>query len=77
MTIKNGIKKIINRILYNAYTTKETIYNPADILNLSQYNSDGSSELYDSNGVDDFIPATVKRVSLNDFDNIEMLNRDE
>lgn len=63
--------------LYNAYTTKEAIYNPSDILNLSQYNSDSSSELYDSNGVDDFIPATVKRVSLNDFDNIEMLNIDE
>ena len=77
MTIKNGIKKIISRCLYNAYTTKEVSINPNDILNLSLYNSGSCTELYDSTGIDDFIPTIVKRVSINDFDNIEMPNRDE
>ena len=57
--------------LYNAYTTKEDMYNPSDILNLSRFNSDDICSYsyaddfdYESNG--------IKRVSLDALDDISM-----
>jgi hypothetical protein len=55
--------------LYNAYTTKEDMYNPSDILSLSKYNSDSNYD-YGFEDNDDLIPSTIKRVSLNDLDDI-------
>ena len=52
--------------LYNAYTTKEAVYDPSDILNLSQFNSENSYSLLDEISDED-IPEGIKRVSLKDL----------
>ena len=65
--------------LYNAKTSKETIYNPSDILNLSQFNSDSDLSNYALMPTDDLEDnfAGVKRVSLASLDDISyLLNRD-
>ena len=56
--------------LYNANISKETLYNPDDILNLSRYNS-GSLDNYVEIPVDDldYIDSNIKRVSLGDLEN--------
>ena len=56
--------------LYNANISKETLYNPDDILNLSKYNS-GSLDNYVEIPVDDldYIDSNIKRVSLEDLEN--------
>lgn len=58
--------------LYNAYTTKEDMYNPSDILNLSMFNSDSEiTTAYEMSDADDLIPHTARRVSLNDIDDVK------
>ena len=62
--------------LYNAKNTKEVIYNPGDILNLSHYNSndvysDSSSEYSDE---DDY--PGIKRVSLDNLEDPFLLRGD-
>ena len=56
--------------LYNANISKETLYNPDDILNLSKYNS-GNLNNYVEIPVDDldYIDSNIKRVSLEDLEN--------
>jgi hypothetical protein len=58
--------------LYNAKTTKEIMYNPSDILNLSQFNSESDLSNYALMPTDDLDDsfASIKRVSLNDLDDI-------
>lgn len=53
--------------LYNAYTSKETVYNPSDILNLSSYNSNMSNYVNTPTDDLDFISG-VKRISLAEID---------
>ena len=64
--------------LYNAFTSKEIIANPSDILNLSLYNSEDSSN-YTSASVDDFDFEMngIKRVSLNVSDDVSLYNKSE
>ena len=64
--------------LYNANISKETLYNPDDILNLSRYNS-GSIDNYAEVPLDDidYVDSTIKRVSLEDLENpFRYLNTD-
>jgi hypothetical protein len=62
--------------LYNAYTSKEAVFDPSDILNLSKFNS----EFDLAPSVDDFnddLLNGIKRVSLDEIDDIsQYLNRD-
>ena len=64
--------------LYNAFTSKEVIANPSDILNLSLYNSDNSNN-YTSASVDDFDFEMngIKRISLNATDEASLYNKHE
>lgn len=57
--------------LYNAKNTKEVMYNPNDILNLSQFNSDSDLSNYALMPTDDLDDDSlgVKRVSLDDLEN--------
>lgn len=70
-TAHGGTKDIMDGVvgaLYNAYTTKEVIYNPADILNLVKFNNDYDS-LYDYMDENCEIDG-IKRVSLDRLDDI-------
>lgn len=60
--------------LYNAYTTKEDMYNPSDVLNLSKYNYDGYTETYSNVDLDDFDFESngIKRVSLDSLNDIKL-----
>ena len=62
--------------LYNAYTSKEAVFDPSDILNLSKFNN----EFDLAPSVDDFndsLLSGIKRVSLDEIDDISpYLNRD-
>jgi len=62
--------------LYNAYTSKEAVFDPSDILNLSKFNN----EFDLAPSVDDFndnLLNGIKRVSLDEIDDISpYLNRD-
>ena len=64
--------------LYNAFTSKEVIANPSDILNLSLYNSEYSGN-YTSASVDDFDFEMngIKRISLNATDDVSRYNKSE
>ena len=64
--------------LYNAFTSKEVIANPSDILNLSLYNSEDSNN-YTSASIDDFDFEMngIKRVSLNVSDDVSLYNKHE
>lgn len=64
--------------LYNAFTSKEVIANPSDILNLSLYNSEDSNS-YTSTSIDDFDFEMngIKRVSLNVSDDVSLYNKHE
>lgn len=64
--------------LYNAFTSKEIIANPSDILNLSLYNSEDSNN-YTSASIDDFDFEMngIKRVSLNVSDDVSLYNKHE
>lgn len=64
--------------LYNAFTSKEVIANPSDILNLSLYNSEDSNS-YTSASIDDFDFEMngIKRVSLNVSDDVSLYNKHE
>lgn len=64
--------------LYNAFTSKEVIANPSDILNLSLYNSEDSNN-YTSASVDDFDFEMngIKRISLNAADEVSLYNKSE
>lgn len=64
--------------LYNAFTSKEVIANPSDILNLSLYNSEDSNN-YTSASIDDFDFEMngIKRVSLNVSDEASLYNKHE
>lgn len=64
--------------LYNAFTSKEIIANPSDILNLSLYNSEDSNN-YTSASIDDFDFEMngIKRVSLNVSDDVSLYNKSE
>lgn len=64
--------------LYNAFTSKEVIANPSDILNLSLYNSEYSGN-YTSASVDDFDFEMngIKRISLNATDEASLYNKHE
>lgn len=64
--------------LYNAFTSKEVIANPSDILNLSLYNSEDSNN-YTSTSIDDFDFEMngIKRVSLNVSDDVSLYNKHE
>ena len=64
--------------LYNAFTSKELIANPSDILNLSLYNSEYSNN-YTSASVDDFDFEMngIKRISLNATDDVSRYNKSE
>ena len=64
--------------LYNAFTSKEVIANPSDILNLSLYNSEDSNN-YTSASVDDFDFEMngIKRISLNSTDEVSLYNKHE
>ena len=64
--------------LYNAFTSKEVIANPSDILNLSLYNSEDSNN-YTSACVDDFDFEMngIKRISLNSTDEVSLYNKHE
>lgn len=43
--------------LYNAFTSKETVYNPNDVLNLSLFNSEFSDgSLSSSEEIENFLP---------------------
>ena len=64
--------------LYNAKISKEAVYNPSDILNLSRFNS-GDLDNYAEMPVDDFdyINQNIKRISLEDLeDPFRYLNTD-
>lgn len=65
--------------LYNAYTSKESMYNPNDILNLSSFNSENDLSSYAYMPTDDLdLMQGIKRVSLNDLDDISnYLSKDE
>lgn len=72
-TAHGGTKDVIDAVfgsLYNAKTTKEAISNPNDILCLSQFNCDTSSYNYNDYAGEDFIPDGVKRVSIDNLDDI-------
>jgi hypothetical protein len=58
--------------LYNAYTTQETIFNPDDILNLSQFNSGDINSSYSDVIADDFDYENngIKRVSLDSLEDV-------
>ena len=64
--------------LYNAFTSKEAIANPSDILNLSLYNSEDSNN-YISTSIDDFDFEMngIKRISLNATDEASLYNKHE
>ena len=64
--------------LYNAFSSKEVIANPSDILNLSLYNSEYSGN-YTSASVDDFDFEMngIKRISLNATDEASLYNKHE
>lgn len=64
--------------LYNAFTSKEIIANPSDILNLSLYNSEDSNN-YTSTSIDDFDFEMngIKRVSLNVSDDASLYSKHE
>lgn len=58
--------------LYNAKTTREVIYNPNDVLNLSLFNSEFSADsLSSSEEIENFLPG-VKRVSLDSIDDVDV-----
>lgn len=68
-TDKGFTKDVLDSVvgsLYNAFTSKEVIYNPSDILNLSQFNSDNSYSYFGEISDED-IPDGIKRVSLKDL----------
>ena len=68
-TKHNGTKDVLDGVvgaLYNAFTSKEVVYNPSDILNLSQFNSDNSYSYFGEISDED-IPDGIKRVSLKDL----------
>lgn len=68
-TKHNGTKDVLDGVvgaLYNAFTSKEVVYNPSDILNLSQFNS-GDSYSFFGEISDEDIPDGIKRVSLKDL----------
>lgn len=72
-TAHGGTKDVIDAVfgaLYNAKTTKEALANPNDILCLSQFNCDTSSYNYNDYAGEDFIPDGVKRVSIDNLDDI-------
>lgn len=78
-TAHGGTKDIMDAVvgsLYNAKTSKETVYDPSDILNLSSYNSDSYS--YAESQPDDLDESlhNIKRVSLNDLENPFLLRGD-
>ncbi len=73
-TAHGGHKDIMDGVagaLYNAKNTKEIMYNPNDILNLSQFNSDSDLSNYALMPTDDLDDETlgIKRVSLDDLEN--------
>jgi hypothetical protein len=68
-TDKGFTKDVLDSVvgsLYNAFTSKEVVYNPSDILNLSQFNSDNSYSYFGEISDED-IPEGIKRVSLKDL----------
>jgi hypothetical protein len=68
-TKHGGTKDVLDGVvgsLYNAFTSKEVVYNPSDILNLSQFNSDNSYSYFGEISDED-IPEGIKRVSLKDL----------
>lgn len=78
-TAHGGTKDVMDGVvgaLYNAKTSKEAVYDPSDILNLSSYNSDsyGYSESQ-SDDLDDSL-RNIKRISLNDLENPFLLRGD-
>lgn len=80
-TEKGFTKDIMDAVvgsLYNAKISKEAVYNPSDILNLSRFNS-GDLDNYAEMPVDDFdyLSPNIKRVSLEDLeDPFRYLNTD-
>lgn len=80
-TEKGFTKDIMDGVvgaLYNAKTSKEAVYNPSDILNLSRFNS-GDLDNYAEALFDDpdYINPNIKRVSLVDLeDPFRYLNTD-
>lgn len=70
-TKHGGTKDIMDGVvgaLYNAKTTKEAVYDPSDILNLAQYNSDS---IYEYNDEPDF--NGIKQISLDKLDDVYAL----
>lgn len=70
-TKHGGTKDIMDGVvgsLYNAKTSKEAVYDPSDILNLAQYNSDS---VYDYNDEPDF--NGIKQISLDKLDDVYAL----
>lgn len=80
-TAHGGTKDVMDGVvgaLYNAKTSKEAVYNPSDILNLSRFNS-GDLDNYAEALFDDpdYINPNIKRVSLVDLeDPFRYLNTD-
>lgn len=77
LNIKHKCDAVVGA-LYNAFTSKEVIANPSDILNLSLYNSEDSNN-YISTSIDDFDFEMngIKRVSLNVSDDVSLYNKHE
>ena len=70
-TAHGGMKDRMDGVvgaLYNAYTSKDVVVRPDDILNLGSYNSESMYNSYED--FDDSLPEGIKRVSLNDLDDI-------
>jgi hypothetical protein len=70
-TAHGGTKDVMDGVvgaLYNAKTSKEAVYDPSDILNLTQYNSDS---VYDYNDEPDF--NGIKQISLDKLDDVYTL----
>lgn len=77
LNIKHKCDAVVGA-LYNAFTSKDVIANPSDILNLSLFNSDDRSN-YTSVSVDDFDFEMngIKRISLNATDEASLYNKSE
>lgn len=80
-TAHGGTKDVMDGVvgaLYNAKISKEAVYNPSDILNLSRFNSGDLDNYADALFDDpDYINPNIKRVSLVDLeDPFRYLNTD-